>query len=153
MRISLFDFLIAGLLFLVGFFVFGFPLTFVVRIVMGVLHANPDEQTAKDVFELTCAFSGFGFYWMGACPVYRRLRLLPMLHPCCPCCKEHRGGFWYDAVWPRLHLRCPECNGEFVLWLNGKPDEGETWERPVVALHWPYVFGRYERVEKSKPAD
>ena len=85
-------------------------------------------------------------------PFYRGLRLAPMLLPRCPCCQNFQHGFYVDACgWPRVSFRCPSCNGEFVIRLNGQPSDQETWERPVLALKWPYALGVYKRMLKPEP--
>jgi len=82
-------------------------------------------------------------------PVYRGFRLFPMILPRCPCCRIFQQGFQILHVdWPRVTFKCPSCDGKFVIWHNGKPGSQETWEKPVLALKWPYAFGRYKRMEK-----
>jgi hypothetical protein len=84
--------------------------------------------------------------------LYRRFRFLPMLLPRCPCCGKRPDK--YDLapnVYPRIPMRCTNCNGVFVCWFNGKPTSEETWETPVLTLNWPYLFGRYKRTEKPEP--
>lgn len=82
-------------------------------------------------------------------PVYRGLKRFPMILPRCPCCANHQLGFHILAgQFPRITFRCPTCNGEFVVWLNGQPGEAETWEHPVLALKWPYAFGKYHTMQK-----
>jgi hypothetical protein len=85
-------------------------------------------------------------------PFYRGLRLLPMILPRCPCCQAFQSGFHIlSGPYPRITLRCPTCNGEFVIWYNGRPGGQETWEKPVLALKWPYALGRYCRLQKPEP--
>ena len=85
-------------------------------------------------------------------PFYRGLRLFPMILPRCPCCAKFQHGFHILCPqYPRIILRCPTCNGEFVIWYNGKPGDLETWEKPVLALKWPYALGRYCRMQKPEP--
>ena len=83
--------------------------------------------------------------------VYRKFRLLPMLLPRCACCGQWGEGFHVLDNWPRITLRCDKCEGEFVVWLDGKVGSDKTWEAPVRVLKWPYVFGPYRKVEKPKP--
>ena len=52
--------------------------------------------------------------------------------------------------WPRIRYRCDGCEGEFVVWHDGKVGSDETWETPVLVLKWPYVFGPYRKVEKNR---
>ncbi len=100
-------------------------------------------------------------------PFYRGFRRYPMVLPRCPCCgkrpgmhrrggsgeeKQDRDGFWICGNWPRIIYRCAQCDGEFVVWPNGKPGDQETWEKPVLALKWPYAWGIYRRVKKPNPA-
>jgi hypothetical protein len=83
---------------------------------------------------------------------YTGLGLFPMVLPLCPCCRNHRDSFHIlDARWPRATLQCGKCNGEFVIWLNGTPDDQETWEKPVLALKWPYAWGIYKRLNTPNP--
>jgi hypothetical protein len=86
-----------------------------------------------------------GLYLAVAAPIYRRFRLFPLILPRCPCCGKFQNGFYITHGWPRVAFLCPTCKGEFIIWLNGKPGDSETWDRPVLALKWPYVFGRYRR--------
>jgi hypothetical protein len=88
-----------------------------------------------------------------AAPVYRRLHFFPMLFPRCPLCKKRPDHLHHSGEWPRLRCGCSECHGEFVIWLNGRPSDKETWDAPVLALKWPYVFGRYQRVEKPETVE
>ncbi len=83
--------------------------------------------------------------------VYRKFGLPPMLLPRCACCGQWGDGFHVLADWPRVTHRCFKCEGEFVVWLDGKVGSDETWEVPVLVLKWPYVFGPYRKVEKPKP--
>ena len=85
-------------------------------------------------------------------PFYRGLRLFPMILPRCPCCRNFQRGFHIlGGQYPRVTFRCPTCNGEFVIWHNGKPDDQENWEKPVLALKWPYALGRYRRIQTPEP--
>ncbi len=83
--------------------------------------------------------------------VYRKFGLLPMLLPRCACCGQWGEGFYVLDNWPRITFRCWQCEGEFVVWMDGKVGSDETWEAPVLVLKWPYVFGPYRKVEKPKP--
>jgi hypothetical protein len=85
-------------------------------------------------------------------PIYRHLHFLPMLFPRCPFCKKRPNRLYYSCCWPRIRCGCSECHGEFVVWLDGQPTVEETWDTPVLALKWPYVYGRYKRVEKPETA-
>jgi hypothetical protein len=100
---------------------------------------------------VTATLCGLGIYLAVVCPVYRGLKLYPMVLPRCPCCGNFQDGFYIlDDCWPRATYRCPGCEGEFAIWLNGKLGDQETWESPVLALKWPYAFGIYERAKKPK---
>jgi hypothetical protein len=95
--------------------------------------------------------SGIGVYLALIYPVYRGLKLFPMVLPRCACCRSFQDGFHTQAdQWPRVSFLCPTCNSEFVVWHNGKPGDKETWDKPVLVLKWPYAFGRYKRVEKPE---
>ena len=83
--------------------------------------------------------------------VYRKFGLPPMLLPRCACCGKWGEGLHVLWNWPRIRYRCNECEGEFVVWHDGKVGSDETWEAPVLVLKWPYVFGPYRKVEKPKP--
>jgi len=92
--------------------------------------------------------AGTGLYLVLVYPFYRKLRLLPMILPRCPCCAKFQPGFHFFRNWPRVRLRCPGCHGEFVIWHNGKVGSSETWERPVLVLGWPYAWGTYRRIKR-----
>ena len=95
--------------------------------------------------------AGGCLYLLLVYPVYRGLRLFPMILPRCPCCAKFQQGFHIlGGQYPRITFRCPSCQGEFVIWHNGKPSDQETWERPVLALKWPYALGRYCRIQKAE---
>lgn len=94
-------------------------------------------------------FLGTGLYLAVVAPIYRRFRLFPMILPRCPCCGKLQQGFFFTHGWPRVIYKCPTCTGEFVIWLNGEPGDTETWDRPVLALKWPYALGRYQRMTKE----
>ncbi len=83
--------------------------------------------------------------------VYRKFGLSPMLLPRCACCGQWGEGFHVLSNWPRITCRCFKCEGEFVVWFDGKVGRDETWEAPVLVLKWPYLFGPYRKVEKPKP--
>jgi len=85
-------------------------------------------------------------------PIYRGFKFFPMILPRCPCCNKFQQGFHFTHAWPRVTYRCPTCNGEFVIWHTGKPTADERWDKPVLALKWPYAFGRYKRLKKPEPA-
>jgi len=46
-----------------------------------------------------------------------------------------------------------DCRGEFVVWLDGMAGASETWEHPVLVLKWPYVIGRYVRMQPHGDAE
>lgn len=95
--------------------------------------------------------AGAGVYSLLVYPFYRALRLFPMILPRCPCCAKFQNGFHIlGGQYPRITFRCPTCNGEFVIWHNGNPGEEETWDRPVLALRWPYALGRYCGIQKPE---
>jgi hypothetical protein len=97
------------------------------------------------------AVCGLFIYFALIYPFYRGLKLYPMYLPPCPCCGRCQEGFYFnESGWPRVSLKCPTCDDEFVIWHNGKPGDQETWEKPVLALKWPYAFGRYKRVQKPE---
>lgn len=75
-----------------------------------------------------------------------------MVLPRCPCCNQHQPGYHFFGEWPRVTYRCPTCNGEFIIWHNGHPSGEETWDKPVLALKWPYALGRYKKMKKPEPA-
>ena len=93
---------------------------------------------------------GVVVYLIAVYPVYRFCKLYPLILPRCPCCNQFQQGFHFMQGWPRVTYRCPTCNGEFVIWHNGKPTEEETWDKPVLALKWPYAWGRYVRMKKPE---
>jgi hypothetical protein len=95
---------------------------------------------------------GLSLYLAILCPVYRKLRLFPMVLPRCPCCGQHQQGFHFTRDWPRVTYKCPSCNGEFIIWHNGEPGVDETWDKPVLALKWPYALGRYKKMIKPEPS-
>ena len=87
-------------------------------------------------------------------PFYRGFKRYPMLLPRCPCCRSRdQKGFHISGNWPRIIFRCPLCDGEFVVWHNGKPGDEEIWDKPVLALKWPYAFGIYWRVKQPETDD
>jgi hypothetical protein len=98
--------------------------------------------------------TGLGIYFALICPVYRIFRLFPMILPQCPCCGSFQPGFHIvGGQYPRIVYRCPGCNGAFVIWHNGSAREEETWDKPVLALKWPYAFGRYCKLLKPEQAN
>jgi hypothetical protein len=98
------------------------------------------------------ALCGLCLYLALIYPFYRGLKLYPMYLPRCPCCGRSQEGFYFDeAAWPRVRFKCPTCDGEFVIWHNGNPSDQETWEKPVLALKWPYALGRFKRVKRPEP--
>ena len=103
---------------------------------------------------IAMVFGGVCLYLALIYPFYRGLKLFPMILPRCPCCGNFQAGFHIlNPVWPRITLRCPTCNGEFIVWHNGKPSNQETWDKPVLALKWPYAFGVYKRMNQPETSD
>jgi hypothetical protein len=108
--------------------------------------------------EATSLYRIGGGLFVGSClylalvyPVYRVLKLLPMILPRCPCCGVFPQGLHIlGGDWPRIRFRCPTCDGEFVIWHNGKPGCEESWDHPVLALKWPYALGRYKRMKNPE---
>ena len=110
----------------------------------------PDSPKLPVLAQLFC---GLCVYLALVYPVYRGLRLFPMVLPRCPCCGKFGQGFQINGgPWPRVTFLCPLCNDEFVIWFNGKPDNQETWEKPVLALKWPYAWGIFKRMKKPEAA-
>ncbi|QDT06545.1 hypothetical protein K227x_49550 [Rubripirellula lacrimiformis] len=94
---------------------------------------------------------GVGLYLILVYPFYRILRLFPMILPRCPCCRRFQPAFQIvDRRYPRIVFRCPTCDGQFVIWHNGKAGDDETWATPVLTLNWPYAFGIYRQSEKPE---
>ena len=97
------------------------------------------------------SLAGIGIYLTLVYPFYRGLKLFPLILPRCPCCGNSQDGFHVNGEhWPRISFQCPSCNGEFVVWHNGKPGTQETWEQPVLVLKWPYALGRYRMAQKPE---
>lgn len=95
--------------------------------------------------------AGMFIYLVLICPLYRGLKLFPILFPRCPCCRSFQRGFdILGGVWPRVRYRCPSCVGEFIIWHQGTPDDQETWDTPVLALKCPYAFGRFRKLLKPE---
>jgi hypothetical protein len=113
-----------------------------------ILAPQLSERMPPILSYLISLFIGLTLYVAILCPLYRKFRLLPMILPRCPCCAQHQTGFHFYGGWPRVMYKCPSCKGEFVIWHNGKPGTDETWDKPVLALKWPYALGRYVRTEK-----
>ena len=118
---------------------------------VGVFLVLPLAPLPRNLGLLASYLVGFILYAVLIYPFYRGLRLYPMILPRCPCCRQFQQGFHFCGGWPRVLYRCPTCNGEFVIWLNGTVGNDETWERPVLALKWPYAWGVYKRMEKPQP--
>lgn len=118
-------------------------------IVLGAFLSSPLPPRYRLVAMIAGAL---GMYLALMYPFYTRFGRLPMVHPRCPCCGHWGDGFHVQGVWPRGIFRCPNCDGEFVVWLNGKRGAEETWERPVLVLKWPYAIGTYWRVRRPERA-
>jgi hypothetical protein len=100
---------------------------------------------------VTAPCCAIGVYLAAVAPIYRRLELLPMILPRCPCCMKLQNSFTFIPDKERVICRCPTCDGEFVIWFSGQVGPSETWDRPVLALKWPYAWGRYKRIGKPDP--
>ncbi len=94
--------------------------------------------------------SGICLYLALVYPVYRGLKLFPLVLPRCPCCEKFGDGFHVGGHFPRIIFRCPTCEGEFVVWHNGKAGAEETWDKPVLVLKWPYALGIYRKAAKPE---
>ena len=137
MRFGIIDVLFASTCFVIG----------------AVLGLRLSLQFHTNLRLLAALLGGAGMYLVLIYPFYRCLRLFPMILPRCPCCQSFQQGFHIlDGQWPRNRFRCPQCQGEFVIWHNGKPSHQETWETPVLALKWPYAFGIYRKMTKPGPS-
>jgi len=138
MRFSLIDLLIAIVLIAIG-------------AVLGRSLASDLPAYLRPIAE---PFFGICVYLALIYPIYRRFRLFPIVLPLCPCCGNFQNGFHIiHGGWPHVTFRCTSFNGEFIIWYNGKPSDQETWDKPILALKWPYAFGRYKRMEKPKQAN
>ena len=125
--------------------------TIVIGALLGRLLAPHVSQPLQLLVQALCVAS---LYLALMYPFYRGLKLVPMILPRCPCCGNFQKGFYFlEVQWPRITFRCPSCNGEFVIWHNGTPGDQETWEKPVLALKWPYALGTYKRMSKPDPGD
>jgi hypothetical protein len=93
--------------------------------------------------------AGICLYLAVVYPIYRTLGLLPMVFPRCPCCHKRADVYELGGRWPRILWHCTLCGGDFLVWHNGKPEEPEAEEKPVLALRWPYAFGRYVQASKN----
>jgi hypothetical protein len=122
-------------------------------LLIGVLLGLPVSiHLPRSVRVLPLVIGGIGVYAALIYPFYRSLRLFPLILPRCPCCGNFQSGFHVlGDPWPRIRLRCPQCEGEFVIWMNGRPGQLETWQQPVLALKWPYALGRYKRMVQPEP--
>jgi hypothetical protein len=107
----------------------------------------PSSPTLTMLLAYAC---GIGIYLALVYPVYRGLKLFPLVLPKCPFCGGRDGYLTNCEYWPRVNFQCTTCNGEFAVWHNGKPGLRETWEKPVLALKWPYALGRYCTMHKPK---
>jgi hypothetical protein len=144
MRVSLIDVLIALAIVIVGALI-AMSIFYVMVLACGLILPS---ETSEAVVIPASMIAGICFYLALAAPIYRHFRFLPMLLPRCPCCEKRQEGFHFLPDWPRIRYRCPQCDGEFVIWHNGRPTDEETWDNPVLVLKWPYVLGRYKRAEK-----
>ena len=106
----------------------------------------------KVLRSFACFFIGICTYLAIICPISRKLKRHPIWMPHCPCCGKFQNGFHIldQRGWPRITFRCPSCNGEFVIWHNGKVGDKETWDKPVLTLNWPYAFGRYKKMTRPE---
>ncbi len=98
------------------------------------------------------AICGICLYLALVYPVYRGLKLFPLWLPQCPHCGQREGYHTNCEHWPCVNFQCASCNREFAVWHNGKPGIHETWEKPVLALKWPYALGRYCKMRKPDSA-
>lgn len=82
-------------------------------------------------------------------PLYRWLRIRPMLLPRCPRCRHRdRHYFCFPQVWPREVIRCANCEAEIELCHDNRHGTESSSDLPRFDLLWPYSFGgRWRRVQ------
>ena len=81
-------------------------------------------------------------------PLYRWLRIRPMLLPRCPRCRHRdRHYFCFPQAWPREVIRCANCELEIELCHDTRHGAESCPGFPRFDLLWPYSFGgRWRRV-------
>lgn len=82
-------------------------------------------------------------------PLYRWLRLRPLLLPRCPRCRHRdRHYFCFPQAWPREMIRCANCDLEIELCHDSRYGAESCPGFPRFDLLWPYSFGgRWQPVE------
>lgn len=135
MRLSILDILVLGSLFAAG----------------GVAGAVACHLTALTSIQSFAAMSGAFVALVCGSPVYRLLRMRPMLLPKCPRCHARPESYRVAGDWPLESLTCGVCNGNVRAWYGpGRlPAEIKDGGEPVLRAAWPYWVGRWTVAHES----
>lgn len=135
MRMSVIDLLILDISFLAGMAIS--PL---------ILCLPPG--TAGICLSLICGLVGALVF---PSPIYRRLRLRPMLLPACPCCHRRPSGYGIaESRWPRELVVCFDCKQPTELWFDYSPQPSEiSTSMWVLRTGWPYHLGGWRLISSA----
>ena len=82
-------------------------------------------------------------------PLYRWLRLMPLMLPRCPQCKLREGYDVESRQWPKIVGTCFHCQQRVELWWRPPAPEAVSKTIPSILLVWPESIGRW----KSLPVE
>jgi hypothetical protein len=96
-------------------------------------------------------------YFVISSAVYRYFRILPMMLPRCPVCRDANRHYWSIVRdWPTEVIKCANCNTEITLHVDHEATRPAR-ENPVhyYALQWPYSLSfRWRRiVSRPEPVE
>jgi hypothetical protein len=93
---------------------------------------------------------GVVFFVILTPPIYRHFRLLPLLLPVCPHCKQLPDGYCVlEYEWPRALVACGHCDRTTELWWSPPEPSDVSKTMPSLLLSWPHSIGRWRRISRE----
>lgn len=135
MRGSLFDMLVAAII------VAAVAVLLAFAVKKAMVPVGRAELIALQVFAGSLAYLAL------SSPLYRLLRLRPLLLPKCPLCNDpHRHYLSVSWVWPVELVQCCHCGGNTEMHTDKPGDPATRLDVPRADLLWPYSFGGRWRI-------
>jgi hypothetical protein len=126
----------------------GLPLLITIERLRGYEHL---PHAHEGVLFLFSCLLGATFYLIISPPIYRLLRLRPVLVPKCPHCGQLPGRVEViEVCGPRYVVICGKCNKKFEIWYVRPANKDVSTEVPSAYPSWPQSIGRWRLIEKKK---
>ena len=113
-----------------------------------IVHAGSDRFGVSAPVTMAAAIAAvlvptIVFTW----PIYRLLRLRPLILPLCPHCHKRHANYHIPGnAWPDAVLVCVHCQRPVRLVLSRKAVPDRRSDIPTMALGWPEFLGIWRKV-------